>query len=187
MVSQEQSTQTDKPFIVPRQFYGIFTVVITLEQQKAAKQQRDEDRYAAKLQREQDRNMNDERYKSELFDTFIKEMGQLLKEYNGSLTANEVASTLARAKTLTIFRQLDAQRNIQIIRFLYEAKQLTEMHDNSSLDLSTAELRDMDFRNSAINKKKLNNLSLTGIFLSNATFIGIEMEHINFNNTEFEA
>ncbi|CAF5168968.1 unnamed protein product, partial [Rotaria sp. Silwood1] len=73
-------------------------------------------------------------------------MGRLLEKNNGSLTSNEVAATLARAKTLNIFRQLDAQRNIRIIRFLYEAKQLSEIHENRPLDLSTTKLPDIDFR-----------------------------------------
>ncbi len=107
-------------------------------------------------------------------------MGELLKEYNGSLTSNEVMATLARAKTLNIFRELDPQRNVRIIRFLYEAKQLSE----TSLDLSTAKLCDMDFRDSAVNGKRLDHLSLTSIFLSNATFIGIEMKHVNFADTQ---
>ena len=72
VVSQEQSPQTDRSVSLPRQLFGlklqgvlkfisslllplalgVFTAVITLEQQKAAKQQRDEDRHASKLQRE---------------------------------------------------------------------------------------------------------------------------------------
>jgi uncharacterized protein YjbI with pentapeptide repeats len=111
-------------------------------------------------------------------------MGELLKEYNGSLTSNEVMATLARAKTLNIFRELDPQRNVRIIRFLYEAKQLSETQKYPSLDLSTAKLCDMDFRDSAVNGKRLDHLSLTSIFLSNATFIGIEMKHVNFADTQ---
>ena len=69
MVSQEQSTQTDRSVSLPRQLFGlklqgglkfssslllplalgVFTVVISLEQQKSAEQQRDEDRYESKL------------------------------------------------------------------------------------------------------------------------------------------
>ncbi|CAF1421467.1 unnamed protein product, partial [Rotaria sp. Silwood1] len=114
-------------------------------------------------------------------------MSQLLEKNNGSLTSDEVTVTVARVKTLIVIRQLDAQRNIQVIRFLYEAKQLTEIHENRSLDLSTAKLLDIDFRDSAVNGKQLKQLSLAGMFLSNATFIGIEMEHVNFTNTQFEA
>ncbi|CAM2707641.1 unnamed protein product [Rotaria socialis] len=217
MLSLEKSTQTDQADLLPRKLFGlrlkdslkfisslllplvlgVFTLVITMQQQQLAKQQREQDRVSADRQREQDRNLselqrvqeknlNDERYQNEVLNNYIKEMAKSLNENDGSLTKNEVTATVARVKTLNIFRQLDAKRNIQIIRFLYEAKQLDKSQENDSLDLSTAELCHMDFRESAINKKKLNNLSLTGLFVSNATFIGIDMEHDNFSHTVFD-
>ncbi|CAF3236743.1 unnamed protein product [Rotaria socialis] len=164
---------------------GIFTIVITFQQQTAAKQQRNDDREAAQQQRDQASNLDSKRYQNDRFDAYIKEMGKLLKENHGEIISSKVAITLARVQTLNIFRQLDAQRNVHIIRFLYEAKQLTDTPENRSLDLSTAELSDIDFRESSINKKILNNLSLTDIFLSNATFIGITMAHVNFALTQF--
>ncbi|CAF1593385.1 unnamed protein product [Rotaria magnacalcarata] len=197
---------------------GVFTVVITFQQQSAAKQQRDEDRMATELQRaedrnaslmqrredqdasrllreqerdeaerlrQQERNLDDQRYKNNRFDTYIKEMGELLKESHGSLTLNKVTATIARAKTLTTFRQLDAQRNIQIILFLYEAEQLSGTPIHHSVDLSTAKLVDMDFRHTAVDEKQLDNITLTSIFLSNSTFIGIKMAHVNFSSSQF--
>ncbi|CAF2210254.1 unnamed protein product [Rotaria magnacalcarata] len=186
---------------------GVFTVVITLQQQSAAKQQRDEDRTAAELQRAEDRNasrlqrfedrnasqeqrqlerdLDDQRYKNGMFDTYIKEMGKLLQQNNGSLTLNRVTATLARVKTLNIFRQLDGQRNIRVIRFLYEAEQLTETQENRSLDLSTAKLLDIDFHNTAVDEKSWDQLSLSGTLLSNVTFVGINMKHVDFSQVQF--
>jgi uncharacterized protein YjbI with pentapeptide repeats len=201
MVSQEQSTQTDQSVSSPRQLFdlrpqgvlkfisslllplalGVFTVVITFEQQKAAKQQRDEDRYASQLQLEQEKTLNEESYKNELLNTYIKDMAKLLDEKNGSLIFDQVTATVSRAKTLNTFRELDPQRIIRIIRFLHDYLQ-----NYSSLDLSTAELHGIDFRESAINRKKLGNLSLIGMFLSDAIFIGIEMDSVNFANTQFD-
>jgi len=105
MVSQDKSTQTDQSVSLPRRLFGlkfrsvlkfisalllplalgVFTVVITFDQQKAAKQQRDEDRHASTLQREQDKTLNDERYKNELLNTYIKDMAKLLDKKSGSL------------------------------------------------------------------------------------------------------
>ena len=206
MLPQEKSAQTDPSLSLPRQLFdvklqgvlkfisslllplalGVFTVVITFEQQKAAKQQRDEDRLASELQREQDKILNDEAYKNELLNTYIKDIAKLLDEKNGSLTFDKVTATISRAKTLNTFRELDPQRIIRIIRFLHEAGQLNYLQSPSSLDLSTAELRGIDFRESAINKQKLANLSLIGMFLSDAIFTGIEMNSINFANTQFD-
>ncbi|CAF1481962.1 unnamed protein product [Rotaria magnacalcarata] len=199
MTTREKSTQTDRSFFVTGSLsslklrdglkfisslilpltLGVFTVIITFQQHEAAKQQREQDRRSTELQREQERNLNDERYKNDRLDSYIKEMGKLLEKHDGSIISSDVGTTLARVKTLNIFRQLDPQRTVRVIRFLYEAKQLTDTQENRLLDLSTAELFDVDFRNSSINKKKLNNLSLTSMHLSNTTFIGLEMGDIN--------
>ena len=165
---------------------GIFTVVITFHQQKAAQQQRQEDRQAAEQLRDLERNLNDERYHNDVINTYIIDIAALLKENDGSLTSNSVMSTLARIKTLNVFRQLDSQRNMRVMRFLYEAKQLTGTEKQTSLDLSTAELSDIDFRNIAVNKKNLGHISLAGVLLSNVTFMDLEIEHANFSSSRFE-
>ncbi|CAF4333333.1 unnamed protein product, partial [Rotaria sordida] len=125
---------------------GIFTIVITFHQQKMIREQRLEDLNESRYQRLEDlnelreqrqveeetanrsnefqRQLTTERYRDELLVAYINDMATLLEKRNGSLTADEVTATVARAKTLTILRQLDTQRNIQIVRFLYEAKQL---------------------------------------------------------------
>ncbi|CAF3358121.1 unnamed protein product [Rotaria socialis] len=166
--------------------FGVFTIIITFQQQSAAKQQRDEDRNASQLQREQERDLDEQRYRNKIFGVYIKEMGQLLKENHRAMISKEFMATLSRVNTLNIFRQLDGQRNIRIIRFLYEAKQLSEVKEHSPLDLSTAKLLDIDFRDLAVDEKRLNQLSLAGIFLTNITFVGIEMTHVNFSHNHFD-
>lgn len=182
---------------------GIFILALNFQQQDTARQQRELDRYlsevdrnASQLQREEDRmeasiirelerNLSDEKYQNERLDNYINAMAKLLKENNGSLTHNEVTANIARIKTLAIFRQLDLRRNIHVIRFLHEAKQLTEREEHLPLDLSTAQIVDIDFRDLAVNRKYFNNLFLTGVFLSNAKFTSIEMKHINFAHAQF--
>ncbi|CAF3499572.1 unnamed protein product, partial [Rotaria socialis] len=132
---------------------GVFTVIITFEQHNSSKQQREVDRKGSELQREQERNLTDQKYQNDRFDTYINAMAKLLEENSGSLRRNDVTSTVARVKTLNTFRQLDAHRNVQIIRFLYEAKQLTDTPENLSLDLSTAKLFNIDFRDAAVDTK----------------------------------
>jgi hypothetical protein len=74
---------------------GVFTVVITCQQQKEARQQRLED----KQQRELDLNISQiqemaqikaaaNRYRDEVFVAYIKEMGDLLEKKNGTLTSD---------------------------------------------------------------------------------------------------
>ena len=102
---------------------GIFTIVITFQQQKVARQQRLEDKNESRLQREQDWNIaqlaqaaqnkaTSDRYRDEVLVAYIKEIGDLLRENNGSLTQTALTHTLARVKTLNTIRQLDGPRQI---------------------------------------------------------------------------
>ncbi|CAF2119766.1 unnamed protein product [Rotaria magnacalcarata] len=176
---------------------GVFTAIITIQRQSAAREQRNQDRNASDKQRLEDQmvakqlrelegTLSDYRYKDDAFDAYIKEIDTMMQNNHGMLTSNLVTATITRAKTLTIFRRLDASRNIQIIQFLYEAGQLGEKNNQSALDISTAELREVDFRYLAINKKKLNDLSLAGIFLWNATFTRIEISRTNFSGAQLD-
>ncbi|CAF1460076.1 unnamed protein product, partial [Rotaria sordida] len=172
--------------IIPLVF-GIFTIVITFHQQKTAREQRLEDLNELREDRREEairannanefqRQLATDRYRDQLLASYIQDMAAVLDKNNGSLTLNQVMGTVTRAKTLAVFRQLDTQRTIQIIRFLYESGQLWETDDRLSVDLSTAKLHDIDFRDIAINGENLIQLSLTGIFLSNTMFINITME-----------
>ncbi len=161
---------------------GIFTVIITFHQEKIAAKQRAEDKESAHLLRELERSLANEQYQNELLDNYIKEMGELIKENNGSLTTNPTIGALARAKTLSIFRQLDSQRNGRIIRFLYESGQINENKEYSPLDLSTAELHNIDFSLSLI-PSSLESISLSGIYLINVTFGGANLCKSNFSGS----
>ena len=174
---------------------GIFTVVITFEQQKAARQQRLEDKNESRLQREQDWSIaqlaqaaqnkaTSDRYRDEVLVAYIKEIGDLLKENNGSLTQTPLTHILARVKTLNTIRQLDGPRQIHVLRFLYEAKQLTNTDESLALDISTAKLIDIDFR-TFTPSNKLEKLSLTGVYLHNCTFTGMIIAAVDFSSNHF--
>src|SRR5690348_11582286 len=97
---------------------GIFTVVITFQQQKMAQEQRLEDKNDERLRREQDWNIAQsaqatqsnarlDQYRDEVLIAYIKETGDFLRAHNGSLTSDPLIHTLAHVKTLNVFRQLD--------------------------------------------------------------------------------
>lgn len=196
---RDQYTQTQQNLIRNREFFnltlrdvlififslllplmlGVYTAVNTIQQQMKSEKQFAEDRLTAELQRDLERNLTEERYQNEIFDTYIKEMGVLMNENNGTLTSNFIVSTLARSKTLHVFRRLDSSRNIQIIRYLHEAEQL------SSLDLSTAKFHHIDFRQSAINENYLNSFSLTRVFLFDSIFINMQIDNFNLSHNYF--
>jgi uncharacterized protein YjbI with pentapeptide repeats len=109
-----------------------------------------------------------------------KESAYLLRELERSL-ANEQYQN--ESLDNSIFRQLDSQRNGRIIRFLYESGQLNENKEYSPLDLSTTELRNIDFSVSSISSS-LESLSLSGMYLINVTFHGANLCKSNFSGSQ---
>jgi len=186
---------------------GVFTVVITFHQQKVAREQRIEDMQLVRQQRLEDKNelqlqhqlewdiaiKNQEvqskaasdRYRDEVLVAYIKEIGDFLKENNGSLTSDSLLHTLARVKTLNAIGQLDGSRQIRILRFLYETAQLTNTNKFGALDISTAELIDIDFR-TFTPSKEITQLSLAGVYLRNFTFEKISLYHVDFSSAWLE-
>jgi hypothetical protein len=180
---------------------GIFTVVITFEQQKVARQQRLEDKHESRLQREQEWNIsqiaiaaqnqgNIDWYRNEVVvvyaKEYVQEIGDLLKENNGSLTSNSLAATLARIKTLDTIRQTDGSRQANIIHFLYEAGQLTNTNETTALDISRAERTNTDF--GKLSWILMNGrISLAGVFLTNYTLSHIKLQYINFSSTRLHS
>ena len=171
---------------------GIFTVVITFEQQKVARLQRVEDKSESRLQREQDWNISQtaiaaqnkastDRYRDEVLLAYIKEIGDLLKENKGSLTNDSLTATVARIKTLNTIRQLDGARQAHVIRFLYEAKQLSHTDELVALDISTAELTDTDFEKLEW-MLEYGQISLAGVLLKNCTLSDITLNNVNFTS-----
>ena len=224
MVLQEQATQTEQPLSEDRKYLGgltgknllkflsslilplmlgIFTVVVTFEQQNVARQQRLEDQQMARLQRlddknesrlqrEQDWNISQtaiaaqnkataDRYQDEVLVTYVKEIGDLLEKKNGSLTNDPLTATLTRIKTLNTIRQLDGARQSHVIRFLYEAKQLSNTDGVVPLDISTAEFTNIDFHKLAP-VFKIEKISLAGVFLTNCTLSDTSLNNVNFSS-----
>jgi uncharacterized protein YjbI with pentapeptide repeats len=186
---------------------GIFTVVITFHQQTTAREQRLEDRIALREQRLEDRdesrqqrkqdldianigreaqaNATNRQYQDGLLVAYTKDTSELLERYNGSLTSNSLISALARAKAFSTIRQLDGLRNSLIIRFLYEAGQLTTTNQSSALDISTVELANID-KSVFKTVPKIGILSLAGALLKNCTFNHTSLRDIDLSSTQLD-
>ena len=184
---------------------GVFTVVITFQQQKAAREQWLQDRLESREQRLEDRNLTKEqrqqewliasgqrsdlreesskRYKDELLVDYLKEMGELLKESNGSLMSNPITSILARVKTLNVFRQLEGKRAALVLRFLYESRQLTNTNTSKALDISTATLTELD-GNALETLFPIGRLNAYGTLFQNCDFNHYRVDGIEFTSAE---
>ncbi|CAF1272896.1 unnamed protein product [Rotaria sp. Silwood1] len=139
-------------------------------------------RNMSEQQRAHELSIAQEQLRDSLLVTYMNDIGLLLKENNGSLTSDPVTAIIARAKTLNSIHQLDATRNAFLIRFLYEAKQLTS--GANPLDLSDAELSGIDLSSENIFHRKLHNLSLAGAVLHNASFSKLDLSYANFSGSD---
>ena len=175
---------------------GVFTMVITFHQQNTAREQRLEDRNESRAQRQQDLdvanlgretqiNATKNQYQDEVLVAYIKEIADSLKESNGSIMSDSIMATIARAKTLNTIRQLDGTRNSHVIRFLYEARQLTTTNRSVALDISTAELRNID-KSILKTVSNIGTLSLIGVWLRNDTIDHTSLSDIDFSFTQLD-
>ncbi|CAF1518023.1 unnamed protein product [Didymodactylos carnosus] len=153
---------------------GIFTIVQTLQQQTIADGTRSKDLEIATFQRQQDIDMAENLQNETIIINYIKEICQLLIENKND--TNNIIATVIRANTLIVLRRLDPKRKRLIIQFLYEAKLITK--DNNPVDLSDAELNNVDFTNSIFNSIKL-----TGVYLINSTFVNTQLTNSDLSSS----
>jgi uncharacterized protein YjbI with pentapeptide repeats len=159
---------------------GGFTIFITMDQRSLARIDRNEDKNESRQQRQQEwaiaimkqdaqyKGAND-RYQDEILVAYINQIGDLLKENNGSLTSNHLTATLARVKTLNAFRQLDGSRKRHVLRFLHESGQLATTPGFVPLDVRGAKLNNIDFNESAWSDS-FSEISLPGVRLQSCKF-----------------
>ena len=158
-------------------------------------EQREQDKQIAKLQRDQeiklaeeklahDKMLAEEKLRDELFAKYMNDIIQLLKETNGSLTNDPMTAFIVRVKTLTIIRQLDPIRNTHLIRFLYDANQLT--NGANPIDLSDAELDGINMSMASTFRQEIHNLSLVGAYLRNSSFSKLDLFNSNFSRSRLD-
>ena len=121
------------------------------------------------------------RRRDSLMTTYIQEMNVLIEQHNGTPTKNPWTAILMRVKSLTLIRQLDAERNSRVVYFLYAAGLLTDRQYPPPLDLSEAELDGIDLSD-WIFKQPMRDLSLAGAFLRNASFVDRDFSGANFSD-----
>ena len=139
-------------------------------------------RNMSQVQRDYELNMAQEQFRDTLLVNYINDMAVLLMANKGTLTADPIVATIARAKTLAAIRQLDASRKLRLIEFLYEAKQLQSI--GRPLDLSDAELNNLNFDSGPRIHRNLRYLSLTGTLLINSSFSRRDLVYANFSGSD---
>lgn len=82
---------------------------------------------------------------------------------------------MARVRTLTAFRQLDATRRNVLLRFLRDARLVAKDGDTSIIDFRKADLSGVDLRETNLSQLDLSNVNLTGAKLQRAQMRGTRL------------
>jgi uncharacterized protein YjbI with pentapeptide repeats len=184
---------------------GVSTIVITLVIQRSEDKRRDQENDLAFLRRLQDQRLADELYYQGVFKTYVEDVSNVLFKSNNSFVDNEKKMKYIRTKTLTALDELDWKRKSRLFLFLNETGllspyPLSSPNDNTtnvSLDLSGANFVNISIESTAYKKLHFNNLNLSSVDLTNASFIGCQFNQgadfsysnmlgANFTRSKFE-
>lgn len=160
---------------------GIATIGFGLQQTHLADQQHQSDQKLAQQQHVADQQQVLDQQRAAVLQTYLDSIQDLLLNHNllGSKPTDDVA-ILARARTLTALQGLDPERKGRLMKFLYEAELIgfddlahfpKFVHKDSVINLSEADLSNID----------LNNVIFTGVNLSGAI-----LNAANLSNAKLE-
>lgn len=128
---------------------------------------------------------NTDNQREAAFQAYLDKMSDLLlqKHLRTSPSDSEVRS-IARARTLAIFSQLDDIRQRRLLRFLYESDLIKKDTGKEILDLNGLFLRYLSLRGIDMRKIALSGVSLHDGDLSEANLSGADLSHAHIFRAE---
>jgi uncharacterized protein YjbI with pentapeptide repeats len=136
--------------------------------QRMNEQRHKEEQHMAQQRNEHDQQVAADTQNFELSQTYFERISELLLEHKlGTEESTPGALQVARARTLSVLRQLDARRKGGIILFLYGAS-LIAGQDASVVDLSGADLSGADLSGAVLSEVNLSKANLSGADLRGA-------------------
>jgi uncharacterized protein YjbI with pentapeptide repeats len=154
------------------------------------------------LQEQRQDQIEDRRAREDALEAYLTQMSTLMIGENplGESAEDGAVRTLARARTSTVMRRLDAEGNTNVIRFLKEAH-LTENGQGSisllvgldlqgadleKIDLSTVDLSGADLSNADLRKANLEAANLDGAVLRKANLKRAHLEGADLEGANLE-
>lgn len=127
----------------------------------------------AQANREKDHQIADDRAKQETLNRYFDQISTLLFD-RGLRTAKADAESriVAQARTLTALRELDGERQGQLIKFLHKAK------------LLQAKKPVLDLRQTNLREANLSGSNLSEIDLAGVDLVGINLSDLNLPDTD---
>jgi uncharacterized protein YjbI with pentapeptide repeats len=121
----------------------------------------------SRAEREAEREIASDRLREAALQGYLDKMTELLLEKDlRTSEADDEARAVARARTLTVLRQLDGERRATLLRFLYEAKLINK--DDTVVDLHMADLSQADLIMDNLSEANLSWTSLREAYLIEA-------------------
>ncbi|CAF1683483.1 unnamed protein product, partial [Adineta ricciae] len=113
-----------------------------------------------------------------IFAAYIDNVSSIARASNFSFdTIDPLLTSIIRAKTMTVCRQLDVTRKTYLIRFLFEPKAI--LSHRHVIDLSVSAF-------STKQTASLEDISLTGVSLTNASFAVRQFVGANFTESNLQ-
>lgn len=123
-----------------------------------------------------------ERRQDEILNNFFEEIEKFFNQYRSSTKNENDLNASVRLKTLNAVRQIDGTRRSLIVKFLYELGFLRSTEKMFLVDLSMAELDDLDLRKFA----RFDGLSLRGASLRRSSFENLELNEADFSGAQLD-
>jgi uncharacterized protein YjbI with pentapeptide repeats len=147
---------------------------------EAEEARRERERKAQEAQRESELEVENQRAQDAALQAYLDQVSQLLLNSDPPLRESKDAQALARARTLTVLKQLDPERKESVLLFLIESKLIKS-------PLPTIDLARADF--SGISSKELllsQPIHLHGVNLQGADLSGALMNGTNLVGANLE-
>jgi len=148
------------------------------------KRQKETETEIAKQQRETDRELSENRLQEGELQAYYDRMSQLLLEYNlRTSEPNAEVRSVARARTVTVLRNLDTQRKQAVFQFLFEAGLINR--EKIIVSLEGASIEKMNFAGMKIHNILLGRLDLSNVYFSRSVFQFCDFSRSNMSSAQF--
>jgi uncharacterized protein YjbI with pentapeptide repeats len=145
-----------------------FSSVQQQRDQRLTREQHTHDQNLAEQQANLEREITLDKQREEALQAYIDKMSELLlrEHLSESTEKDDDARKMARARSLTLLRKLDAYRKRTVLQILYESRLIYK--DNCIVDLNNADLRGANLRGIDLRRADLRGIDLRGTKLNGA-------------------
>ena len=154
---------------------GLATIWYTERQSRASEA-------ANKQQHETDMQIAEDQQQEVALQAYFDKLSELLLEKRlRESEQNAEVRTIARARTLTVLRRLDAERNRSLLQFLSESGLIRKGKGNDIIDLKAATLSEAKLSGVDLSQADLSEVNLSGADLSQADLSKTNLNRANLS------